>query len=117
MNTEKRILVNSREFGSTVDINTDSGLAFNPKYFLTAEQSYTAGAKIIHKWVRWASYQNYAGQQIIVPSDQYEQILHIHQAHVEQAQASGQIDQYQALSQITLLRIEWLMQMVLNHYL
>lgn len=96
---ERAHLVNSREFGS-VDINTDSGLAFNPKYFLTAEQSYTAGAELFTN-ESGELVAKYAGQQIIVPSDQYEQILHIHQAHLEQAQASGQIDQYQALSQIT----------------
>ena len=47
------------------------------------------------------SLEKYAGQQIIVPSDQYQQILHIHQGHLDQVQAFGQIDQYKALSQIS----------------
>ena len=92
-------LVNSREFGS-IDITTDSGLAFNPKYFATAEQSYAAGAKLFTD-ESGALVAKYAGQQIIVPSDQYHEISMLHQRHLEQAQTSGQIDQYEALSQIS----------------
>ncbi|CAD9196520.1 dynamin family protein [Acinetobacter bohemicus] len=96
---ERAHLVNSREFGS-VDITTDSGMAFNPKYFSTAEQSYAAGAELFTN-ESGELVAKYAGQQIIVPSDQYQQILHIHQGHLDQVQAFGQIDQYKALSQIS----------------
>ena len=91
-------LMNSREFGS-VDITTDSGLAFNPKYFATAEQSYAAGSELLTD-ESGTLVAKYAGQQIIVPSDQYDEISTIHQRHLEQAQTSGQIDQYEALNQI-----------------
>lgn len=96
---ERAHLVNSREFGS-VDISTDSGMAFNPKYFSTAEQSYAAGAELFTN-ESGELVAKYAGQQIIVPSDQYHEIANLHQSHLEQVQASGQIDQYQALSQIS----------------
>ena len=95
---ERAHLVNSREFGS-IDIYTDSGAAYNPKYFSTAEKSYAAGAEL-HNNESGELVAKYAGQQIIVPSDQYQQVLELHQNHLNQAQTSGQIEQYQALSQI-----------------
>lgn len=96
---ERAQLVNSREFGS-VDIKTDSGMAFNPKYFATAEQSYAAGAELFTN-ESGELVAKYAGQQIIVPSDQYHEISILHQRHLEQVYASGQIDQYEALRQIS----------------
>ena len=92
-------LVNSREFGS-VDIQTASGMAFNPKYFSTPEQSYAAGAELIYD-DNGEMVAKYSGQQIIVPSDQLAQIQQLHQYQIEQAQASGQLEQVEALNQIS----------------
>lgn len=95
---EQATLVNSREFGS-VDIQTDAGIAANPKFYSTAEQSYSAGAildtdssDIVAK---------YAGQQIIVPQDQLSEVLRLHQQHLDAAYASGDTSQYNALSSIS----------------
>ena len=92
-------LVNSREFGS-VDIQTTSGMAFNPKYFSTPEQSYAAGAELFTD-ESGTLVAKYAGQQIIVPSDQLVQVQQIHQTQIDQAQVNGQIEQVNALNQIT----------------
>lgn len=92
-------LVNSREFGS-VDIQTTSGMAFNPKYFSTPEQSYAAGAELIYD-DNGDMIAKYSGQQIIVPSDQLAQIQQLHQHQIDQAQVSGQSEQVDALNQIS----------------
>ena len=91
-------LVNSREFGS-VDILTTSNIAYNPKYFSTPEQSYAAGSELIYD--NGEIIAKYSEQTIIVPSDQLAQVQQLHQHQIAQAQASGQIEQVNALHQIS----------------
>lgn len=90
-------LLNSRDFGS-IDIQTHSGMSFNPKYYATADQSYSAGAELIID--QEAIVAKYANQQIIVPSDQFDSVLNIHQQQLNDALLSGQTDKYEALSSI-----------------
>lgn len=91
-------LVNSREFGS-VDILTTSNIAYNPKYFSTPEQSYAAGSELIYD--NGEIIAKYSEQTIIVPSDQLAQVQQLHQHQIAQAQTSGQIEQVNALHQIS----------------
>lgn len=91
-------LLNSRDFGS-VDIQTNSGMSFNPKYYATADQSYSAGAELVSD--QEGIIAKYANQQIIVPSDQIDSVLNIHQQQLNDTLSSGQTDKYDALSSIT----------------
>lgn len=91
-------LLNSRDFGSA-DIQTHSGMSFNPKYYATADQSYSAGAELAID--KEGIIAKYANQQIIVPSDQLDSVLNLHQQQLNAALSSGQTDQYNALSSIS----------------
>ena len=90
-------LLNSRDFGS-IDIQTHSGMSFNPKYYATADQSYSAGAELVIDQEDVIA--KYANQQIIVPSDQLDSVLNIHHQQLNEALLSGQTDKYEALSSI-----------------
>lgn len=90
-------LMNSRHFGS-IDILTDSGVAANPKYYATAEQSYAAGAELIVDGGDMSA--KYAGQHIIVPQDQLNEVLQLHQQQLDLAQQTGDSVRFHALSSI-----------------
>lgn len=94
---ELAIQLDSRAFGS-VDIQTSTGEFYNPKYYATADQSYQAGAEIIHGADGLVA--KYAGQHIVVPSDQLEQVLQHHHHALALAQSQGNMDYYNALSNI-----------------
>lgn len=95
---EEAALVSSRDFGS-VDIQTDAGVAANPKFYSSAEQSFSAGAILDTGGSELVA--KYAGQQIIVPQDQLSEVLRLHQQHLDAAYASGDIAQYNALNSIS----------------
>lgn len=90
-------LLNSRDFGS-IDIQTHSGMSFNPKYYATADQSYSAGAELVTD--QEGMIAKYANQQIIVPSDQLDSVVDIHKQQLNEALLSGQTDKYEALISI-----------------
>lgn len=90
-------LLNSRDFGS-IDIQTHSGMSFNPKYYATADQTYSAGAELVID--EEGMMAKYANQQVIVPSDQLDSVLSMHQQQLNEALLSGQTDKYEALSSI-----------------
>lgn len=94
---ERATQLDSRAFGS-VDIQTSTGEFYNPKYYATADQSYHAGAEIIHSADGLVA--KYAGQHIVVPSDQLEQVLQQHHQALELAQNQDNMDYYHALSSI-----------------
>lgn len=94
---DRAVQLDSRDFGS-VDIKTDSGQLYNPKYYATADQSYYAGAEIIESPDGVVA--KYAGQHIVVPSDQLEQVLQEHHSALALAQSQGNTDYYNALSSI-----------------
>lgn len=96
--SDRATQIDSRAFGS-IDIQTDSGIAFNPKYYATAEQSYEAGAQLIQTESGIAA--KYTGQHIVVPSDQLQEVLRYHKNALMQAQQQGNNEHYDALSSIT----------------
>ncbi len=88
--------VGSTTFGSP-DIVVD-GMQFNPKFYASAQQSYEAGAQLVGEGGTIAA--KYAGQTIIVPSDQLAQAQQLHAEAIAQADAANDLPRAQALQSI-----------------
>jgi hypothetical protein len=87
----------STAFGSP-DIRMDDGSTYNPKYYSTAEASYSAGAEVAQDDAGWQA--KYAGQTILVPSDQLHDIQDLHARDIAAAQAAGDHTRVEALNSI-----------------
>lgn len=87
----------STAFGSP-DIVLNSGEQFNPKFYETAGGSYCAGAELTDDGGHVAA--KYAGQTIIVPSDQLEQVQHLNQQAIAEAFATGDVAKAHALESV-----------------
>lgn len=94
---DRATLINSHAFGS-IDILTDSGVAANPKFYATASESYAAGAQLVEQDADITA--KYAGQSIIVPQDQLDEVSRLHQQQLDWAQQTGNAAQFDALSSI-----------------
>lgn len=98
----KDIHVSADRLGSTAfgspDIVLNQGDKFNPKFYDTAEGSYKAGADMVGEGSDVAA--KYAGQTIIVPSDQLEQVQAEYQRAIADAAAQGDVARVQALESI-----------------
>jgi hypothetical protein len=83
----KDLSINADRMGSTAfgspDIVLNNGEQFNPKFYDTAHGSYHAGAELVDTGSDLAA--KYAGQTILVPSDQ---LAETHQLHVQAIQAA-----------------------------
>ena len=86
----------STAFGSP-DIIVD-GVQFNPKFYQTAQESYSAGAQLVSEGD--AVVAKYADQVIIVPSDQLVQVQQLHSNAIEEAYAANDISTARALESI-----------------
>ena len=98
----KDIHVSADRLGSTAfgspDIVLNNGDKFNPKFYDSAEGSYRAGAETVGEGSNVAA--KYAGQTIIVPSDQLEQVQKEHQQSIADAEALDDVARVQALNSI-----------------
>lgn len=88
--------VGSTAFGSP-DIVVD-GVQYNPKFYQSASESYGAGAQVVGEGAQATA--KYAGQTIIVPSDQLEQVQQLHDHAIQSAHAAGDVARVQALESI-----------------
>ena len=91
----------AERLGSTVfgspDIIVD-GVQFNPKFYQSAHESYNAGAQLVGEGDTITA--KYAGQTIIVPSDQLAQAQQLHSQAIEQAYAESDLPRAHALESI-----------------
>lgn len=94
--------VNAERLGSTAfgspDIVLSNGDKFNPKFYDTASGSYHAGAELVDDGSGLAA--KYAGQTILVPSDQLAEAQQLHSQAISDALASGDTARAQALESI-----------------
>lgn len=100
--THKGLDISADRLGSTAfgspDIVLNNGDKFNPKFYATAEGSYAAGAETVGDGSGVTA--KYAGQTIIVPSDQLEQVQTLHASAISAAVADGNLAEVQALRSI-----------------
>lgn len=94
--------IGSNEFGSA-DMVNDDGQAFNPKYYASAEESYKAGAELIKDPITGIETAKYAGDVIVVASDQIDQATALHQQSIQDALNAGNQAQAEALQSISFL--------------
>ena len=91
----------AERLGSTVfgspDIIVD-GVQFNPKFYQSAHESYNAGAQLVGEGDTITA--KYAGQTIIVPSDQLAQAQQLHSQAIGQAYADNDLPRAHALESI-----------------
>ena len=87
----------SHEFGSS-DILLDNDEAYNPKFYHTAEDSYRAGAELISDDI--GQHAKYAGQTILVPSDQLDNVRDLRRENIDAALVSGDTSRADALETI-----------------
>lgn len=88
--------VGSSAFGSP-DIIVN-GIQFNPKFYQSAHESYSAGARLVGEGEHIAA--KYAGQVIIVPSDQLDQAQQLHSQAIAEAYAVNDVPRAHALESI-----------------
>lgn len=88
--------VGSTAFGSPDIVVGD--MQFNPKFYQSAGDSYKAGAQLVGDGAEVTA--KYAGQTIIVPSDQLAQAQQLHGQAIANAHAAGDIPRVQALESI-----------------
>lgn len=86
----------STAFGSP-DIIVD-GVQFNPKFYQSAQESYSAGAQLVGEGDTITA--KYADQVIIVPSDQLAQAQQLHSQAIGQAYAESDLPRAHALESI-----------------
>ncbi|MDM0117543.1 hypothetical protein QTI66_36130 [Variovorax sp. J22R133] len=87
----------STAFGSP-DIRLDDGSLYNPKYYASAHESYAAGAQMLDADGGIAA--KYAGQTILVPADQLDEVLALHQSAIDHALSAGDAGRADALRSI-----------------
>lgn len=99
----KDVPVSADRLGSTAfgspDIRLNNGDLFNPKFYATAGESYGAGAQLVGSGVDVTA--KYAGQTIIVPSDQLQQAQHMHQQAIAVAMAHHDVARTHALQSVS----------------
>lgn len=79
---------------ASADIELGSGEQYNPKFYATARESYQAGAEIVDGQAK------YAGQTIIVPADQLEDVERLHREQIHQAQVAGDTERVKTLESL-----------------
>lgn len=88
---DKDLSVSADRLGSTVfgspDIVLNNGEQFNPKFYDTASGSYGAGAELVGNGDGIAA--KYAGQTILVPSDQLIDAQQLHAQAIQEAYDQG----------------------------
>jgi hypothetical protein len=99
----KDLSVNAERLGSTAfgspDIVLNNGEQFNPKFYDTASGSYSAGAELVDNGSGLAA--KYAGQTIIVPSDQLDAVQNLHAEAIRDAYAQNEVAKAHALESIS----------------
>lgn len=98
----KDLSVNADRLGSTAfgspDIVLNTGDQFNPKFYDTASGSYHAGAELIDSGSGLAA--KYAGQTILVPSDQLAEAQQSHTQAIRDALDHGDTAKAHALGSV-----------------
>lgn len=98
----KDLSVSADRLGSTAfgspDIVLNNGEEFNPKFYDTASGSYGAGAELVGNGEGIAA--KYAGQTILVPSDQLAEAQQLHAQAIQQAYDQGDAAKAHALESV-----------------
>lgn len=98
----KDVSVSADRLGSTAfgspDIVLNNGEQFNPKFYDTASGSYHAGAELVDDGSGLAA--KYAGQTILVPSDQLGEAQQMHAHAIQEAYDQGDATKAHALESV-----------------
>ncbi len=98
----KDLSVSADRLGSTAfgspDIVLNNGEKFNPKFYDTASGSYGAGAELVGNGDGIAA--KYAGQTILVPSDQLAEAQQLHAQAIQEAYDKGEAAKAHALESV-----------------